>query len=165
MLARPYSDQMGNASGEPARFSSPALEADIIPHRHAFPTGPVTINYVYDPLNRLIGLNGGASAFTYAYNGLGNLSQSNGTQPDYFLGDVLGSTRQLADGSGQIGLTQGFEPCGSLAYADGRQSSIFGYAGQQTDASGLQYLRARYYLPSEGRFINRDMFAGDVELP
>ncbi len=35
------------------------------------------------------------------------------------------------------------------------------YSGEQTDAStGLQYLRARYYSPSIGRFTTMDPFAG-----
>ena len=32
----------------------------------------------------------------------------------------------------------------------------FTYAGEQVDASGLQYLRARYYDAATGRFASRD---------
>jgi len=34
-----------------------------------------------------------------------------------------------------------------------------------TDASGMQYLRARYYAPSTGRFISRDVWEGDPMQP
>lgn len=34
-----------------------------------------------------------------------------------------------------------------------------------TDASGMQYLRARYYAPSTGRFISRDVWQGDPMQP
>jgi RHS repeat-associated protein len=35
-------------------------------------------------------------------------------------------------------------------------SSIFGYAGQETDPTGLQYLRARYLDPASGSFLSPD---------
>jgi len=34
-----------------------------------------------------------------------------------------------------------------------------------TDPSGLIYLRARYYAPTEGRFISRDSWGGDYNKP
>ena len=39
------------------------------------------------------------------------------------------------------------------------------YSGEQTDASGLQYLRARYYDPANGRFNRLDPFAGNNSDP
>ena len=39
------------------------------------------------------------------------------------------------------------------------------YSGEQTDASGLQYLRARYYDPATGRFNRLDPFAGNNSDP
>lgn len=39
------------------------------------------------------------------------------------------------------------------------------YSGEQTDKTGLQYLRARYYDPTNGRFSSFDPFAGDTEDP
>src|SRR6185312_16177472 len=39
------------------------------------------------------------------------------------------------------------------------QANDFQFAGQQTDATGLQYLRARYYDPATGTFLNRDPMA------
>ena len=43
--------------------------------------------------------------------------------------------------------------------------SSYGYAGEWTDASELQYLRARYYLPATGRFISKDPFPGLLTQP
>ncbi|MEX2316268.1 MAG: RHS repeat-associated core domain-containing protein [Pirellulales bacterium] len=39
------------------------------------------------------------------------------------------------------------------------------YSGEQTDKTGLQYLRARYYDPTNGRFNRLDPFAGNVSDP
>jgi RHS repeat-associated protein len=36
------------------------------------------------------------------------------------------------------------------------RSVPFFYVGEQTDSSGLIYLRARFYNPSTGRFLNMD---------
>ena len=41
----------------------------------------------------------------------------------------------------------------------------YGYAGEWTDASGLQYLRARYYSPAQGRFLTKDPFPGFLSQP
>jgi RHS repeat-associated protein len=41
----------------------------------------------------------------------------------------------------------------------GSLSNEFDFAGQQTDATGLQYLRARYMDPETGTFLSRDPLA------
>jgi len=43
--------------------------------------------------------------------------------------------------------------------------SSYGYAEEWTDSSGLQYLRARYYSPAQGRFISKDPFPGFQSQP
>jgi RHS repeat-associated protein len=43
--------------------------------------------------------------------------------------------------------------------ATGSLANEFDFAGQQTDPTGLQYLRARYMDPATGRFISRDSLA------
>lgn len=48
---------------------------------------------------------------------------------------------------------------------NGTTTSVYGFAGEQTDATGLVYLRARYYEAGQGRFITRDMWEGDYEQP
>ncbi len=47
----------------------------------------------------------------------------------------------------------------------GSSTQPFQYTGQQRDGNGLIYLRARYYDPTTGRFLSRDLFAGKVSLP
>jgi RHS repeat-associated protein len=37
-------------------------------------------------------------------------------------------------------------------------SSEWTFTGEQNDPTGLVYLRARYYEPALGRFLNRDPF-------
>ncbi len=49
--------------------------------------------------------------------------------------------------------------------ASGLGGGSYGYAGEWTDSSGLQYLRARYYSPATGRFISKDPFPGLQSQP
>ncbi len=41
----------------------------------------------------------------------------------------------------------------------------YGFTGEQSDASGLTYLRARYYNPATGTFTSRDPFGGVLTQP
>ncbi len=87
----------------------------------------------------------------------GVLSQtdSQGTT-DWLLADALGSVRGIADGSGALSGSAEYEAFGTPR-AQAGTSSIFGFTGEQTDAStGNLYLRARYHAPSTGRFLSAD---------
>ncbi|RTL27197.1 MAG: RHS repeat-associated core domain-containing protein, partial [Burkholderiales bacterium] len=52
--------------------------------------------------------------------------------------------------------TQRFDAWGNLAGSTGSAIPTFGFTGREGDASGLVYMRARYYSPQFGRFISRD---------
>ena len=41
----------------------------------------------------------------------------------------------------------------------------FQFTGQQVDGTALVYLRARYYEPTQGRFLTRDAWEGDPNQP
>ena len=97
--------------------------------------------------------------------GVDRLAQVNDTNSDYFLGDAIGSTRQLTDASGAITLAQRYDPFGNGVTSTGNATSIFGYTGEQTDSTGLVFLRARYYDPGMGRFLSHDSFPGYLNLP
>ncbi len=62
-------------------------------------------------------------------------------------------------------LAESYEPYGSVLTSTGTASSIFGYAGEQLDTTGLIYLRARYMNPRLGIFLARDPWEGDVLRP
>jgi RHS repeat-associated protein len=75
--------------------------------------------------------------------------------------------RQLADETGDLLLTQTFDPYGnpyeSASTAAGE--THFGFTGEMVDANGLVFLRARYYNPAQGRFFQRDTWGGDNNRP
>jgi RHS repeat-associated protein len=84
---------------------------------------------------------------------------------EYFLPDALGSVRQVVDASGTIVRTQSFDPYGNLLNSNGSTLTSYGFTGEWTDVTGLQYLRARYYSPVTGGFLSRDPFSGSLNQP
>mgnify|MGYP001019216780 CR=1 FL=1 len=52
-----------------------------------------------------------------------------------------------------------------MTSSTGDSATHYGFTGERTDPSGLTYLRARYYNPTDGRFMNRDTWSGDVNKP
>ena len=79
--------------------------------------------------------------------------------------DALGSVRQIVDANGNVTLAKSYEPYGTVLTSNGTASSIFAYAGEQIDTTGLIYLRARYMNPKLGIFLARDPWSGDVMRP
>jgi len=60
------------------------------------------------------------------------------------------------DASGNVVNTYTYDVYGKTTASSGSQPNSFQFAGHQTDPTGLQYLRARYYDPSTGSFLSRD---------
>jgi len=77
----------------------------------------------------------------------------------------LGSIRQLVDGSAEVTLTQSYEPFGSVLISDGEGESVYQFAGEVNDLSGLTYLRARYYDSYLNQFTQPDTIIPDIRKP
>lgn len=72
------------------------------------------------------------------------LAERNGAEWQYQLTDYLGSNRLITGQNGQVTHSQDFDPFGNLLSQQGSMFSMFGFIGEQSDATGLTYLRARY---------------------
>tara|TARA_R110002167_G_scaffold352262_1_gene565134 strand:- start:1303 stop:19128 length:17826 start_codon:yes stop_codon:yes gene_type:complete len=91
----------------------------------------------------------------------------------FFLADGHGSTRILADTAGAIPNIAGveqhyfYDAFGNLLNMQATQAATsYLYSGEQYDAKvGQQYLRARYYDATTGRFNRLDPFAGNTNDP
>ena len=105
-------------------------------------------------------LSDGSNANLYGVNRLAQVSSS---ETDYFLGDALGSVRQLVDTSGVVRLAKNYEPYGSAMQSQGSKNSTYGYSGEAADASGLTYLRARFYSSYLSQFIQPDAWSSRVD--
>lgn len=99
------------------------------------------------------------------------LSQTVGSVTGHLLYDGHGSTRQLANGNGEITDNYAYDAYGKMLggdpnVTDRKSTTDLLYAGEQFDA-GLQmeYLRARYYNATTGRFNQLDPFDGNSDDP
>jgi uncharacterized protein RhaS with RHS repeats len=129
--------------------------------------GQGTANYVWDvaaglPVVLQDGTNAGAcperSRRVY---GLDLISRTDsGGDQEYYLTDGLGSTTELTDGAGSVTGTYSYDVFGAVRAHSGAATE-WSFTGEQVDgATGLQYLRARYYDPAIGRFLSRDSLEG-----
>ncbi|MBI5649784.1 MAG: RHS repeat-associated core domain-containing protein [Chloroflexi bacterium] len=101
---------------------------------------------------------------TYLY-GNGRIAQYQ-TAMQYFGADGLGSVRQLYNSTGQVIANARYDPYGNVVSQSGAATSVYGFTGEQLDAgTELTYLRARYYASAQGRFMTRDTWEGDYNIP
>ncbi len=123
----------------------------------------MTTNYSLDQVSGLTQvLSDGTNTYLY---GTGRLAQYNASGAEYFLDDALGSVRQLVDSSGTVSMSKIYRPFGDALSSAGVSASNYGFTGEWTDVTGLIQLRARYYEPQQGRFIQRDMWRGNDTKP
>lgn len=167
-----------NNDNETARGSD-TFGWDVENHLTSSTVGGVSMTYTYngDGL-RLTRTNGGTTTnylrdvgrgvprllddgtYQYIYGvGSGPIARValSGDATHAFLADGLGSTLAIVDSAGTTAQTYTYDAFGKatpgLSFAN-----EFTFAGQQTDPSGLQHLRARYHDPSAGRFLSLESF-------
>ena len=90
----------------------------------------------------------------YLY-GAGLEAMLTATASYYYLADGLGSTMAMVDSAGTVQKSYTYDVYGKPT-ATGALANEFDFAAQQTDPTGLQYLRARYMDPDTGRFVSRE---------
>ncbi len=132
-------------------------------------SGITTTIYALDPAAGLTQvLSDGSSTYLYGPStGSGQASRlaQQATTMQYFGADGLGSIRQIYNSSGQIIANKRYDPFGNVLAQNGVGTSNYGYTGEWMDSTGLEYLRARYYAPTQGRFTTRDTWSGDPNAP
>lgn len=98
---------------------------------------------------------------------VGQAVQPQATATLAYIGyDGHGSTRMLLQPDGQLvaGEVYAYDAYGNTL--TGGTLTEMQYSGEKTDpATGLQYLRARYYDPRVGRFLGLDPFGGSASEP
>jgi RHS repeat-associated protein len=123
----------------------------------------VTTRSVYDVGGGLpVLLDDGSRKYVW---GLGLAYAVSGSGIEVYHTDGLGSVRALTNGAGALVQTQATDEFGVPTATLGSSGQPFGYTGEQRDATGLVYLRARMYDPATGRFVQRDVFAGALGSP
>ncbi|WP_405111623.1 RHS repeat-associated core domain-containing protein [Paenibacillus sp. FSL K6-1217] len=84
----------------------------------------------------------------------------------YYLYNGHGDVVQIVDTTGKIVNNYVYDEWGNITSQKEEISNSFKYAGEIYDEeTGLYYLRARYYDPSMGRFLNEDTVEGQIDNP
>jgi RHS repeat-associated protein len=130
---------------------------------------PITTTYTQaiagnTGLSQVLVSDDGATQTTNLF-GLTLIQQDDGTDRHTLLTDGLGSARtEMVNGAVQTVTT--YEPYGKLLAQSGSSGSHYGYTGEQHDkATGLIYLRARYYNPGLRLFLSKDPWPGSATRP
>ena len=116
--------------------------------------GGVTVMYAWDLTGSLPNVLQDTAGNKYVY-GLDLISKTNGVTQEYYLTDGLGSTTGITDNSGTVTGTYEYDVFGAVRAQSGATTE-WSYTGEQNDPTGLEYLRARYYDASTGRFLSQD---------
>lgn len=84
----------------------------------------------------------------------------------YYIYDGRGSVSSLAGNSGGNMVSYTYDAYGITSPTANTLNNPYQYNAEYTDSStGLQYLRARYYDSSTGRFITKDTELGSTQKP
>jgi RHS repeat-associated protein len=149
-------------------------------------SGGTSATFTYDALNRRIvkTINGATS--TYLYDGADIVTESGASNAsylstlsideplvrqsasgnEYYLANDLGSTIALTNDVGLVTTQYTYGPFGATTVT-GTSNNPFQFTGRENDGTGLYYYRARYYSPSQSRFLSEDPLefnAGDANL-
>ena len=144
---------------------------DALGYRTAADNNGNITRYVWDEASRfgnvIMETDGGGNPTASYVLGRGRIIEKTqeGTT-SYYSQDALGSTRALRDSTGAITDTYSYDAFGTMFAQTGSTANNFLYAGQQSDsASGLYSMRARYYDPTLGRFLTRDVWPINTSNP
>ena len=127
---------------------------------------PTTTTYTNDVtgLAQVLVATDGSTTTTNLF-GLDLIFVDDGSAPRMMLADGLGTVRVEMVGDAVETITT-YEPFGKLLAQTGTSGTVYGYTGEAHDAAtGLVYLRARYYNPYLNQFQSRDPFPGYGKLP
>ncbi|WP_246132400.1 polymorphic toxin-type HINT domain-containing protein, partial [Paenibacillus hemerocallicola] len=87
-------------------------------------------------------------------------------QSYYYMQNGHGDVVQMVNTSGAVVNSYRYDEWGNILSQSEGVPNAFKYAGEMYDTeTGFYYLRARYYDPSVGRFINKDTYEGDISNP
>ena len=109
--------------------------------------------------------NGTATLYAFGPQGLAAQQIVETGATYYPVLDGLQSVRAWVDTNGAVTGATFFDPFGGRRFSTGNFTSLMGFTGEPQFRDDSVFLRARTYLPSLGRFLQRDTFDGFLEQP
>src|SRR3989344_7695486 len=96
------------------------------------------------------------SPISYIYSGQ-RLAKIQDNNIVYYFSDNIGSTSLQTDSSGNVNFKANYLPFGKELSFSSTNNEKYGFTGKEFDIeSSLNYFNARYYNPSNGKFISND---------
>jgi RHS repeat-associated protein len=110
-----------------------------------------------------------SSLRSYVYGGE-LLAMRSGGASFFFQHDAIGTVTDVTSSSGDLERHYGYDPFGNLRTSrqpdPAAPDNVVGFAGQLNDiGSGTEYMRARTYDSSTGRFLSLDPLVRDARMP
>ncbi|MGB7154128.1 MAG: IPT/TIG domain-containing protein [Candidatus Acidiferrales bacterium] len=154
------------------------------------PNSGGTVTFKYDPFGRRIYKQSPTATSIFVYDGDNLVETMNGSggevasyaqgqnidEPlamdrsgtiDYYEQDGLGSVTSLSASNGSLAQSYTYDSFGNTTNSSGSLTNFFRYTGREFDTeTNLYYYRARYYDPTNGRFISEDLarFMGGMDF-
>ena len=158
-----YDDQNRLVSVLEADGSTTEYEYDLFGNRIATVYNGERTEYLVDPFGDgdVVGEYDGSGNLTAQYtHGIGLVSRTDSSNvAAYYDFNATGSAVGLTGTGGEVLNRYGYLPYGESLFESESIVNPFEFVGQygvMEEANGLDFMRARYYLPSEGRFLNTD---------
>ena len=101
----------------------------------------------------------------YYTRGFELISRREGTTASYYIYDGGLSVRALTNEAGTVTDTLVTDSFGNETGRTGTTDNPYGFQGEEQDATGLYYLRARYMDPVTGMFTTMDTYGGSLSDP
>ena len=149
-------------------------EYDIFGNRIATVYNGERTEYLVDPFGYgdVVSEYDGSGNLTAEYtHGIGLVSRTDSSNvAAYYDFNATGSAVGLTGTSGEVLNRYGYLPYGESLFESESIENSFEFVGQwgiMEEANGLDFMRARFYSPSEGRFINTDpigLAGGDTNI-
>ena len=115
-------------------------------------------------LTKLLKQDDGPNVEQFVHGVRGIHAVDDGTDWNFYAQDGLGSVRAVIDDVAVVQSSMSFDPYGNFIGTP-PTSSYIGFTGEQTDANGSVFLRARYYEPTLGIFNTLDPDEGVLYVP
>jgi RHS repeat-associated protein len=146
-------------------------EYDSLGNRDAVTFKGERTEYLINPLGlgHVVGEYKADSAFQYVH-AFGLIAMFGVTGPCNYEFDGLGNVVGMVAPDGLVHNRYAYAPFGERLLTEGVMPNPFQYVGQfgvMSEPNGLDFMRARYYSPSDGRFVGNDpigLAGGDTNL-